>query len=57
MEPEELEFLEQKMKKAIQYQFYFGTKEEDKIERAAKNCLLLANSLFEKKLQNILDKK
>jgi hypothetical protein len=57
MEPEELEFLEQKMKEAINYQFFFGTKEEDKIERAAKNCLLLANSLFEKKLQNILDKK
>lgn len=56
MEPEELELLEKKMKEAIQYQFYFGTKEEDKIERAAKNCTAIANSFFKKKLQNKLDK-
>jgi hypothetical protein len=56
MEKEELEFLQKKMIEAIKYQFYFGSKEEDKIERAAKNCLALANSLFEKKLKNILDK-
>jgi hypothetical protein len=52
----ELEFLQKKMQEAIVYQFYFGTKEEDKMERAARNCALLAQSFVEKKLKNILDK-
>jgi hypothetical protein len=52
----ELEFLQKKMEEAIAYQFLFGSKEQDKIERAAKNCAQLSNSFFEKKLQNILDK-
>ena len=51
----ELEFLQKKMKQAIAYQFYFGTKEEDKMERASKNCALLAQSFVEKKLQNRLN--
>lgn len=53
----ELEFLQEKMQKAIAYQLYFGTKQEDKIERAAKNCALLAQSFVEKKLENILNLK
>ena len=51
----ELEFLQKKMQEAIVYQFHFG-KEEDKMERAARNCALLAQSFVEKKLKNILDK-
>jgi hypothetical protein len=56
MEELELEFLQKKMEEAIKYQFYFGSKEEDKIERAAKNCASVAISFSKKKFQNELDK-
>ncbi len=52
----ELEFLKEKMKEAIIYQGYFGTNDDDKLDRQAENCAKIAIQFVNKKVKNMLDK-